>query len=76
MKVKDAIKILKDNYNPDDDIFFDVYSRNDLDYLDDDTKAKITDDMMTEIYKIMDNWATTENFTDAVELVLNKEMSA
>ena len=72
MKVKDAIKVLQDNYNLDDDIFFDVYSRNDLDYLGDDVKSKITDQMMTTIYETMDNWATTDDFNDAVRIVLSE----
>jgi len=73
MKVKEAIKVLQDNYNLDEDIFFDVYSRDDLDYLglDDDVKAKITDEIMTTIYKTMDDWATTDNFCDAVNQVLD-----
>ena len=71
MKVKDAIKVLQNNYNLDDDIFFDVYSRDDLDYLGDDIKAKITDEMMTTIFETMDSWATTDDFNDAVRIVLS-----
>ena len=72
MKVKDAIKVLQDNYNLDDDIFFDVYSKADLDYLGDDIKAKITDEMMTQIFETMDSWATTDDFNDAVRIVLSE----
>jgi hypothetical protein len=71
MKVKDAIKVLQNNYNLDDDIFFDVYSRNDLDYLGDDLKVKVTDQMMTQIFETMDSWATTDDFNDAVRIVLS-----
>jgi SpoVK/Ycf46/Vps4 family AAA+-type ATPase len=71
MKVKHAIKVLQKNYNLDDDIFFDVYSRNDLDYLGDDIKAKVTDQMMTQIFETMDSWATTDDFNDAVRIVLS-----
>ena len=71
MKVKQAIEILQ-KYNLEEDIFFDVYSRNDLDYLGDDIKAKITDEMMTTIYETMDNWATTDDFNDAVRIVLSE----
>jgi len=71
MKVKDAIKVLQKNYNLDDDIFFDVYSRNDLDYLGDDIKTKVTDQMMTQIFETMDSWATTDDFNDAVRIVLS-----
>jgi ATP-dependent 26S proteasome regulatory subunit len=71
MKVKDAIKVLQKNYNLDDDIFFDVYSRNDLDYLGDDIKVKVTDEMMTQIFETMDSWATTDDFNDAVRIVLS-----
>ena len=72
MKVKDAIKVLQDNYDLEQDIFFDVYSRADLDYLGDDVKSKITDEMMTTIYETMDNWATTDDFFDAVRIVLSE----
>jgi SpoVK/Ycf46/Vps4 family AAA+-type ATPase len=71
MKVKQAIEVLQKNYNLDDDIFFDVYSRNDLDYLGDDIKAKVTDEMMTQIFETMDSWATTDDFNDAVRIVLS-----
>jgi SpoVK/Ycf46/Vps4 family AAA+-type ATPase len=71
MKVKQAIEVLQKNYNLDDDIFFDVYSRNDLDYLGDDIKAKVTDQMMTQIFETMDSWATTDDFNDAVRIVLS-----
>jgi SpoVK/Ycf46/Vps4 family AAA+-type ATPase len=72
MKVKQAIEVLQKNYNLDDDIFFDVYSRNDLDYLGDDIKAKVTDQMMTQIFETMDSWATTDDFNDAVRIVLSE----
>ena len=71
MKVKDAIKVLQKNYNLDDDIFFDVYSRNDLDYLGDDIKTKVTDQMMTQIFETMDSWATTDDFNDAVRIAVS-----
>jgi ATP-dependent 26S proteasome regulatory subunit len=70
MKVKHAIEILQ-KYNLEEDIFFDVYSKADLDYLGDDIKAKITDEMMTTIYETMDSWATTDDFCDAVNIVLS-----
>ena len=70
MKVKQAIEILQ-KYNLEEDIFFDVYSKADLDYLDDDVKSKITDEMMTTIYETMDSWATTDDFCDAVNIVLS-----
>ena len=71
MKVKQAIEILQ-KYNLEEDIFFDVYSKADLDYLGDDVKSKITDEMMTTIYETMDNWATTDDFCDAVNIVLSE----
>ena len=71
MKVKKAIEILQ-KYNLEEDIFFDVYSRADLDYLGDEVKEKITDEMMTAIYETMDNWATTDDFNDAVRIVLSE----
>jgi ATP-dependent 26S proteasome regulatory subunit len=71
VKVKKAIEILQ-KYNLEEDIFFDVYSRADLDYLGDEVKEKITDEMMTAIYETMDNWATTDDFNDAVRIVLSE----
>ena len=71
MKVKRAIEILQ-KYNLEEDIFFDVYSKADLDYLGDDIKSKITDEMMTIIYETMDNWATTDDFNEAVRIVLRE----
>jgi hypothetical protein len=70
VKVKQAIEILQ-KYDLEEDIFFDVYSKADLDYLDGDVKSKITDEMMTTIYETMDNWATTDDFCDAVNQVLS-----
>lgn len=72
MKVKDAIKVLQDNYDLEQDIFFDVYSRADLDYLGDDVKSKITDEMMTTIFETMYSWATTDDFDEAVRIVLSE----
>jgi len=70
MKVKQAIEVLQ-KYDLEEDIFFDVYSKADLDYLDNNVKAKITDEMMTQIFETMDNWATTDDFCDAVNIVLS-----
>jgi len=70
MKVKQAIEVLQKNYNPEEDIFFDVYSRADIDCLADDVKVKITDEKLSEVFDIMYKWATTGDFFDAVSIVL------
>jgi len=70
MKVKQAIEVLQKNYNPEEDIFFDVYSRADIDCLADDVKIKITDEKLSEVFDIMYKWATTGDFFDAVSIVL------
>jgi hypothetical protein len=77
MKVKQAIEILQ-KYNLEEDIFFDVYSKADIDCLADDVKAKITDEKLLEIFDVMYKWATTDDFFDAVNVVLfdSTEVSA
>jgi hypothetical protein len=69
MKVKQAIEILQ-KYNLEEDIFFDVYSKADIDCLADDVKAKITDEKLSEVFDVMYKWATTDDFFDAVNVVL------
>ena len=69
MKVKQAIEVLQ-KYNLEEEIFFDVYSKADIDCLADDVKIKITDEKLSEVFDVMYEWATTDNFTDAVDSVL------
>ena len=69
MKVKQAIEALQ-KYDPEEDIFFDVYSKADIDCLADDVKAKITDEKLLEVFDVMYKWATTDDFFDAVNVVL------
>jgi hypothetical protein len=69
MKVKKAIEILK-KYDLEEEIFFDVYTKEDIDCLADDIKVKITDEKLSEVFDVMYKWATTENFIDAVNSVL------
>lgn len=69
MKVKQAIEVLQ-KYDLEEEIFFDVYSRADIDCLADDIKVKITDEKLSEVFDVMYEWATTDNFIDAVDSVL------
>jgi hypothetical protein len=69
MKVKKAIEILK-KYDLEEEIFFDVYTKEDIDCLADDIKVQITDKKLSEVFDVMYEWATTENFIDAVNSVL------
>ena len=69
MKVKEAIKALQ-RYDLEEEIFFDVYSRADIDCLADDVKVKITDEKLSEVFDIMYKWATTGDFFDAIGIVL------
>ena len=71
MKVRQAIEILQ-KYNLEQDIFFDVYSKADIDCLADDVKAKITDEKLLEVFDVMYKWATTDDFFDAVRIVLSE----
>jgi hypothetical protein len=74
MKVRQAIEALQ-RYDLEEEIFFDIYSRADIDCLADDIKVQITDEKLSEVFDVMYEWATTDNFTDAVDSVLrfNKE---
>ena len=69
MKVKEAIEVLQKNYNPEEDIFFDVYSKADLEYLDLE-EDEVSDEQLKQIFLLMDKWSDTENFTQAVYQVL------
>ena len=69
MKVKEAIEVLQKNYNPEEDIFFDVYSRADLENLD-INEDEVSDEQLKKIFLLMDKWATTDDFTEAVHQVL------
>ena len=69
MKVKEAIKVLQ-KYDLEEDIFFDIYTKEDIDCLADDVKVKITDEKLSEVFDVMYEWATTGNFIDAVDSVL------
>jgi hypothetical protein len=72
MKVRQAIEALQ-RYDLEEEIFFDIYSRADIDCLADDIKVQITDEKLSEVFDVMYKWATTENFTDAVDVVLQGE---
>ena len=72
MKVRQSIEALQ-RYDLEEEIFFDIYSRADIDCLADDIKVQITDEKLSEVFDIMYKWATTENFTDAVDVVLQGE---
>lgn len=69
MKVKEAIEVLQKHYNLEEDIFFEVYSRADLEYLD-VNEDEVSDDQLAQIFRYMDKWSDTENFTQAVYQVL------
>lgn len=69
MKVRQAIEVLQ-KYDLEEEIFFDVYSKADIDCLADDIKVKITDEKLSKVFDVMYEWATTDNFTDAVDSVL------
>ena len=72
MKVKKAIEILK-KYDLEEEIFFDVYTKEDIDCLADDIKVQITDKKLSEVFDVMYKWATTDDFFDAVRIVLQEK---
>ena len=69
MKVRQAIEALQ-RYDLEEEIFFDVYSKADIDCLADDIKVQITDEKLSEVFDVMYKWATTDDFFDAVRIVL------
>lgn len=72
MKVRQAIEALQ-RYDLEEEIFFDVYSKADIDCLADDIKVQITDEKLSEVFDVMYKWATTDDFFDAVRIVLQGE---
>jgi hypothetical protein len=66
---------MQQKYDPEEDIFFDVYSKADIDCLADDVKAKITDEKLLEVFDVMYKWATTDDFFDAVRIVVRHKIT-
>jgi hypothetical protein len=72
MKVKDVIKSLQEGYNLEEEIWYDIYSKDDLDLID----VQATDKEWLEIIDTMHDYQNTDTFSEAVDHVLgNQEMN-
>ena len=69
MKVKEVIKVLQDNYDLEEEIWYDIYSKNDLDFID----VQATDKEWLEIIATMDEYQNTDTFSEAVDHVLGNQ---
>jgi hypothetical protein len=69
MKVKDVIKSLQDNYDLEEEIWYDVYSKDDLDLID----VQATPKEWLEIIDTMHDYQNTDTFSEAVDHVLGNQ---
>lgn len=69
MKVKDVIKSLQNGYDLEEEIWYDVYSKDDLDFID----VQATDKEWLEIIAMMDEYQNTDTFSEAVDYVLGNQ---
>ena len=69
MKVKDVIKSLQDNYDLEEEIWYDIYSKDDLDLID----VQATPKEWLEIIDTMHDYQNTDTFSEAVDHVLGNQ---
>ena len=69
MKVKDVIKVLQDNYDLEEEIWYDIYSEDDLDLID----VQATPKEWLEIIDTMHDYQNTDTFSEAVDHVLGNQ---
>jgi len=69
MKVKDVIKTLQDNYDSEEEIWYDIYSKDDLDYID----VQATDKEWLDIIETMHRYQNGDLFSEAVDYVLGNQ---
>ena len=69
MKVKDVIKSLQDNYDLEEEIWYDIYSKDDLDLID----VQATPKEWLEIIDTMHDYQNTDTFSEAVDYVLGNQ---
>ena len=69
MKVKDVIKVLQDNYDLEEEIWYDIYSKDDLDLID----VQATDKEWLEIIDTVHDYQNTDTFREAVDHVLGNQ---
>jgi hypothetical protein len=69
MKVKDVIKVLQDNYDLEEEIWYDVYSENDLDLID----VQATPKEWLAIIATMHKYQNNDAFVEAVDHVLGNQ---
>ena len=69
MKVKDVIKVLQDNYDLEEEIWYDIYSENDLDLID----VQATPKEWLAIIATMHKYQNIDTFSEAVDHVLGNQ---
>ena len=69
MKVKDVIKSLQESYDLEEEIWYDVYSKHDLDIID----VQATDKEWLAIIGTMHKYQDTDIFSEAVDYVLGNQ---
>ena len=69
MKVKDVIKVLQDNYDLEEEIWYDIYSEDDLDLIDVQASPKEWLAIIATMHKYQNNDA----FVEAVDHVLGNQ---
>ena len=69
MKVKDVIKSLQEGYNLEEEIWYDVYSKDDLDLI----NVQATPKEWLEIIDTMHDYQNTDTFSEAVDHVLGNQ---
>jgi hypothetical protein len=69
MKVKDIIKSLQTNFDLEEDIWYNFYTKDDLN----DYDVKATDKEWLEIIALMDEYWDNDDFQEAISYVLGDQ---
>jgi hypothetical protein len=69
MKVKDVIKALQTNFDLEEDIWYNFYTKDDLN----DYEVKATDKEWLEIIALLDEYWDNDDFQEAISYVLGDQ---
>jgi hypothetical protein len=69
MKVKDVIKALQTNFDLEEDIWYNFYTKDDLN----DYDVKATDKEWLEIITLLDEYWDNDDFQEAISYVLGNQ---
>jgi hypothetical protein len=69
MKVKDVIKSLQNNFDLEEDIWYNFYTKDDLN----DYDVKATDKEWLEIITLLDEYWDNDDFQEAISYVLGDQ---